>query len=120
MSFCAASCCICSHKVSCASDTSAFWPIAAALLLCRAAFSCFLRDRGRTTSKTLLSPMVHTIFGAALSAVAQWWSSNDSLPPKYSSVLHLFRSLMPHDTTMHITNVLGVAALAALLCLLAR
>src|SRR5260370_29533557 len=40
MSSCAVSCCICSPKVSCASVTSASWPIADVPSPCHFAFSC--------------------------------------------------------------------------------
>src|SRR5260370_41456949 len=109
MNSCAASCCICPLNASCASGPSASWPTAAALLPCRSAFSYSLRDQARRPNKTLPSPMVRTIFGAAPSAVAQWWSLNDSLPPKSSSVLHLSRSPLPHQTTIESTHVLGVS-----------
>src|SRR4029077_19738293 len=34
------------------------------------------------------------------------------LPPKSSSVLHLFQSRPPHETTIDTTNILGVSALS--------
>jgi hypothetical protein len=43
MSSCAASCCICSPKISCASVTSASWPIADVPPPCHFAFSCSAR-----------------------------------------------------------------------------
>src|ERR1035437_7380449 len=120
MSSCAASYCTCFPKASSASGTSAFWPIAAALLPCRSVFSYSLADQGRRRVKTLQLPMMRKIFGAVPSAVAPWWSLHDSLPPKSSSVLHLSRSPLPHDTTIDITSVLGVSALSVLLRLLAH
>src|SRR6267142_742058 len=116
----AASCCTCSQTGSCGFVISAFWPTVAAPLRCRSAFSYSLPDKGRKPAKTLQPLMVRKIFGAVPSAVAPWWSLNDSLPPKSSYVLHLFQSLLPHERTFHITNVLGVSAPPVLLCLLGQ
>src|SRR5271168_422958 len=120
MNSCAASYCTCSPKASCASATLASWPTGGAPIPCRSAFSCFLRGHGRRPTSTLQLPMVRKIFGAVRNVLAPWWSSNDSLPPRCNSVLHLFQSLLPHETTIHITNVLGVFALSVLLCVLAQ
>src|SRR6267143_4562333 len=120
MSSCADFSCTCSPRGSCVFATSASWPTADAPLRCRSAFSYSLRDQRRKPAKTLQPLMVRKIFGAVPSAVAPWWSLNDSLPPKSSYVLHLFQSLLPHERTFHITNVLGVSAPPVLLCLLGQ
>src|SRR6266481_9329571 len=116
MNSCAASCCTCSPKVSCAFATSASWPTAAAPCRCRSAFSYSLRDQGRRPARTLQPPMVRKIFGAVHNVLAPWWSSNDSLPPKSSSVLHLFQSRLPHETTLYHTKLLRASARSVSLC----
>src|SRR6267143_2170221 len=120
MSSCADFSCTCSPRGSCVFATSASWPTADAPLRYRSAFSYSLRRQRRRPAKTLQPPMVRKIFGAVLNVLAPWWSSNDSLPPKSSFVLHLFRSALPHENTIDITNVLGVSAPAVLLRLLGQ
>jgi len=114
MSSCADFSCICSPSGSCVFATSASWPTADAPLRYRSAFSYSLRHQRRRPVKTVQPPMVRKIFGAVLNVLAPWSSSNGSLPLKSSSVLHLFRSALPHENTIDITNVLGVSAPAAL------
>ena len=120
MNSCAASCCTCSPKASCASATSASWPTADAPCRCRSAFSYSPRGPRRTPAKALPPPMVRKILGAVRNVLAPWWSSNDSLPPKSNSALHLFRSRLPHETTIDSTSVSGVWAPTVLLRLLAQ
>ncbi len=60
--------------------------------------------------------MVRKIFGAVHNVLAPWWSSNDSLPPKSSSVLHLFQSRLPHETTLYHTKLLRASARSVSLC----
>ena len=120
MSSCADFSCICSPSGSCVFATSASWPTADAPLRYRSAFSYSLRYQRRRPVKTVQPPMVRKIFGAVLNVLAPWSSSNGSLPLKSSSVLHLFRSALPHENTIDITNVLGVSAPAALLHLLGQ
>jgi hypothetical protein len=60
MSSCAVSCCLCSRKVSCASETSASWPTANVPPPCHFAFSCSARHH----KPSKRSPeLVGTIFG---------------------------------------------------------
>src|SRR6266702_1169843 len=120
MNSCADFFCTCSPTGSCVFVILASWPTAAAPFPCRSAFGYSLRGQGRRPARTLQPPMVRKIFGAVLNVLAPWWSSNDSLPPKCSSVLHLFQSRLPHERTIDITNVLGVSAPAVLLRLLAQ
>ena len=80
MNSCAASCCTCSPKASCAFVISASWPTAAAPFRCHSAFSYSPPGQGRKPARVLQPPMVRKIFGVALTVLAPWWSSNDSLP----------------------------------------
>jgi Putative transposase len=57
------------------------------------------------------APPVRAIFRLAPCAMGRWKSSHDSRLPKTNSAPHLSRSRLPHETTIDITNVLGVSAL---------
>ena len=71
MSSCAASCCICFRKASCASETSASWPTADAPHACRFVFNCSERDQIHQPNQTPPPLMNPPIFGAAPSVMAQ-------------------------------------------------
>ena len=116
MNSCAASCCTCSPKVSCASGTSASWPIAGVPQPCHSVFSCSVQ-RHNHKPHSRLPPPVPTIFGFAPSAAGPWQPSRDSPLPRFSFVLHLSRSRWPHETTINITQSLRVSARAISLCL---
>ena len=101
MSSCAASCCICFPKVSCASETLASWPIASVPPLCHFAFNCLVQHHKPSKRSP---PPVPAIFGLAPSAVGRCWSSKDLRLLRSSCVLH--RPGMPsrHEQTVDITK----------------
>jgi hypothetical protein len=115
MSSCAASCCTCSPKVSCASGISASWPTANVPPPCQFAFTCSAQHQNHLPSKIFPTP-ARAIFGCAPSAAGRRRSSSDSLPPRSNSVLHLSRSRLLHETTINITKSLRVWARAISLC----
>ena len=117
MNSCAASCCICSPKDSCASGTSASWPIADVPPPCHFAFSCSARHHKPSKRSPQL---VRTIFGAVPSAVALCSLSKGCPPIKPNPVLHRHSILLPHETTIDITKLLRVAARFLSLCLLVQ
>src|SRR5437879_2485178 len=117
MSSCAASCCICSPKVSCASGTSASWPTANVPPPCHFASNCSARHR--KPSKRSLPP-VRVICGLAPSVVGRCWSSKDLLLLRSSFVLHRPRMPSPHETTIDITKPLRASDRCLSLCLLAQ
>src|SRR6267378_3220556 len=84
MSSYAASCCTCSRKVSCASETSASWPTASVPPPCHFAFICSAQHRKPSRRS---HPQVS--FGSAPNAVDQCWSSKGLRLLKSSVVLHL-------------------------------
>src|SRR6266849_6287679 len=116
MSSCAASCCTCSPKVSCASVTSASWPIVGVPRPCHSAFSYSAQHHNHKPSKRFPPPTL-AILGCAPSAAGRWSSSSDSLLPRSNSALHLSSSRLPHDTTSHLTKPLHASARAVSLCL---
>src|SRR5208337_3033206 len=118
MSFCAASCCTCSLKVSCASATSASWPTASVPPRCRSAFGCWAQHQNRTPNKTPPPPKTPATFGAAQSVADRWRSSKDLRLRKSNFVLH--RSPSPHETTINITKGSGALSRSLLLRLLAQ
>ena len=99
MSSCAASCCICSLMGSCASGTSASWPIANVPPTCHSVFSCSARLQLRRPNKTRRALATRAIFGSAPSVADRWWWSRGSPLPKSNFVLHLW-SPLPHETTL--------------------
>ena len=117
MSSCAASCCICSRKVSCASGTSASWPIADVPPPCHFAFSCSARHHKPSKRSP---PLVRTIFGAAPSAAALCSLSKGCPLIRSNPVLHRHWIPLPHETTIDITKLLRVAARFLSLCLLVQ
>ncbi len=109
MNSCAASCCTCSPKASCASATSASWPTADAPPSCRFAFNCSARHSNRKPNKRSPPPMTHGTFGAAPCVVDRWWSSRGT--PLRTSNFGLHRwSLLPHETTLSSSNPSRVSA----------
>src|SRR6266403_320423 len=97
MSSCAASCCTCSRKVSCASATSASWPTANGPLPCHFPSNC---SAGHRKPSNRPPPPVRAIFGLAPSVVGRWRSSRGSPLSRCNFVLHL-RAASPHETTLH-------------------
>src|SRR6266516_6835776 len=66
MSSCAASCCTCSPKVSCASGTSASWPTANVPPPCPFAFSCSAqhhKQKPQTLDMQILRDSAHQFYG---------------------------------------------------------
>src|SRR2546426_8939378 len=96
MSFCAASCCTCSPKVSCVSETSASWPTANVPPPCHFASNCSAWHRKPTKRSP---PPVRAIFGLAPSVVGRCWSSKDSPLLKSNFVLHRWSKLR-HEATL--------------------
>ena len=115
MNSCVTSYCMCFRKVSCASGISASWPIAGVPRPCHSVFSCSIQRLDHKPSRKLPQSLL-VISGFAPSAVARWRPSSGLLPPKSHSALHLFRSQLPHETTIHITKSLPVPARAISLC----
>src|SRR5437879_8710225 len=103
MSSCAASSCTCSQKVSCASGTSASWPIANVPPTCHFAFSCSAQLQLRRSNKTGRAPTTRAISGVAPSVVDRWWSSKGLRLQKSNFVLHRC-SLLPHETPLSNPN----------------
>jgi hypothetical protein len=100
MSSCAASCCICSPKVSCASATSASWPIAD-VQPCHFAFSCSVRHKQVRGN--------HRQFERCLALPQVWWAKGLRLR-RPSSVLHRPRVPSPHEASIHITKLCRASA----------
>src|SRR5260370_34675067 len=96
MSSCAASCCTCSRKVSCASATSASWPTANVPPPCHFASDC---STGHRKPSKRPPPPVRAIFGLAPSVVGRCWSSKDSPLLKSNFVLHRW-SRLRHEATL--------------------
>src|SRR5208283_353225 len=114
MSSCAASCCICFPKVSCASETSASWPIADVPPLCHFAFNCSVQHHKPSKRSP---PPVPAIFGLAPSAVVRCWSSKDLRLQRSNCVLHRpgCRSGMSRPSTSR--NLLRASARSLAFCL---
>jgi hypothetical protein len=115
MNSCAASCCTCFPKASCASATSVSWPTGDAPLSCRLVFNCSAHHRKSRSIKTSLA---RTISGAAPCVVDRWWSSKGSRLQKSNFVLH--RSPLPHETTFSNSNPSRVSACSVPLRLAAK
>src|ERR1700752_1647839 len=109
MNSCAASCCTCSPRASCASATSVSWPTADAPLCSRFAFNCSAPHKNRKPNRTSHPPMTRATFGAALNVVDRWSSSKDSRLQKSNFVLRHW-SPLPHETTLSNSNPLRVWA----------
>src|SRR5215469_542380 len=103
MSSCAASCCICFPKASCAFAISASWPTGDAPLCCRSVFDCSAQQKNREPNKTFHPPGTHMTCGAVPSVVDRWWSSSGSRLPRSNFALHRC-SLLPHETTLSSPN----------------
>jgi hypothetical protein len=114
MSSCAASCCTCSPKVSCASVTSAFWPTANVLPTCP--FASSYSARHRQPSKRPHPRMTQVLFGYAPYVVDRCGSSKGLPLRKSNFVLRRPGTPSPHDITTNITNRLALAADAVPLC----
>jgi len=98
-SSCAASCCICSPKASCASAISVSWPTGNVPLCCRFAFTCSAQLSNHQPNQMPHPLLPPRNFGAAPGVVDLWWSSKGSPPNKSYSVLH--HRLPPrHETTL--------------------
>src|SRR6267378_2100834 len=106
MNSCAASCCTCSPKASCASATSVFWPTGDAPPCCRFVFNCSAQHSNRRPTKT---PVARTTSGAAPCVVDRWWSSKGSPSQKSNFALHHW-SPLPHETTLSSSNLSHVLA----------
>jgi len=115
MNSCAASCCICSPKVSCAFETSVSSPTANVPPLCHFVFNCSVPHHMPSKRSP---PPVPAIFGLAPNAVLQWWSSKGLLQLKSNSVLPRLRMPLPHEITIYITKLLPASARYLSLCLL--
>ena len=103
-----ASCCTCFRMASCASGTSASWPIANVPPPCHFVFSCSARLQLHRPNKTRQAPATRAIFGSVPSVLDRWWSSRGSRLPRCNFVLHLWSP--PHETTLNITNTLRSSA----------
>src|SRR6266436_5119337 len=108
MNSCAASCCTCFPKVSCASGTSASSPTASAPHSYHFAFICSVQHRRQNKTFQVAKPQV--IFGSAQNAVDRCWSSKDSPLPKSNFVLLPPWSPRPHETTLYHNKSLRVSA----------
>src|SRR6266571_7397186 len=98
MSFCVASCYICSPRASFASATSASSPIGGTPPCCRYASLHWAQFHRRPSQK--LPPLRNrNLFGAAPTVADRWRSSNDLLLLNSNSVLHHVCSLRRHETT---------------------
>ena len=117
MSSCAASCCICSRKVSCASGTSAFWPIADVPQRCHFAFSCSARQH---KPRQRYPPQVRAMLGFAPNVAGRCLSSKGLQLRSSSSVLHRPGMPSPHETSIDISNLLRASARYLSLCLPVR
>jgi hypothetical protein len=107
MSSCAASCCICSPRVSCASVTSASWPIANVPPPCHFAFSCSAR---RHKPRQRCPAAVRAMLGFAPNVVGRCWSSKGLQLRRSNSVLRQLGARSPHETTTSITKSLRASA----------
>ena len=103
MNSCAASCCTCSPKASCASATSVSWPTGDAPLSCRFAFNYSELYTHRRPNQKPLLPMNRVHFGSVPNVAAAWWSSRDLPLPRSNSVLHPLSPESPHETTIPIS-----------------
>src|SRR5215470_1750758 len=117
MNSCAASCCICSPKVSCAFETSASSPTANGPPLCHFVFNCSVPHHMPSKRSP---PPVPAIFGLAPNAVVRWWSLKGLRQLKSSSVLPRLWMPLPHDIAIYITKLLPASARYLSLCLLAQ
>src|SRR5258708_12506038 len=112
MSSCAVSCCICSPKGSCASVTSASWPIADVPPPCHFAFSCSaLRHKPRQRHPSPAPVML----GFAPNVVDRCCSSKGLQLRNSSSVLRRPGSPSPHERRSPLQTFL-VLLLANSLC----
>jgi hypothetical protein len=111
MNSCAASCCTCFRKASCASGTSASWPIAGVPQPCHGVFACSAQHQHHKPSKRF-PPLRRAIFGCVPTVARRWWSSRDSPLSRSNFVPHPCRSPLPHDTTIDITKPLRAEARA--------
>src|SRR5258708_1046852 len=106
MSSCAASCCTCFRKASCAFATSDSSPTAPRS--CHFAFICSAQHSRQ--SKTYPAAKTRVIFGSAQNVVHRCRSSRGLLLSRSNSVLHLSWSLLPHESTLYSTKPLRVPA----------
>ena|SRR5208283_1301774 len=118
MSSYAASCYTCFPKASCASGTSASWPIGDAPRSCHFASSYSARHRQPSTRPH--PPMTQILFGSAPTVATRWWSSKDLRLPKSNFVLHQFWSRLPHETTLSSAKSLRASTRSRLLRLAAQ
>src|SRR5260370_41149840 len=116
MNSCAASCCTCFRKASCAFATSASSPTADAPRSCRFAFICSARRR--KPSIPYQPPMTRTIFDSVPSVVDRCGSSEVLLLPDPTSFSPPW-SLLPHETTLYHTKLLRASARSVSRCLAA-
>ena len=115
MSSCAASCCTCFRKVSCASATSDSSPTADVPRSYHFAFICSAQHRRQ--SKTYPAARTQVIVGSARNVADRCRSSRGLLLSRSNSVLHLPWSRLPHETTLYSTNPLRASARSVSLCL---
>src|SRR5712664_1774568 len=115
MSSCAASCCTCFRKDSCAFATSASWPTDDAPRSCHFFFICSAQHRRQ--SKTDQTPKTQVTFGSAQNVVDRCRSSRGLPLSRSNSVLHPPRSLLPHEATLDNTKFLCASARSVSLCL---
>src|ERR1700674_4208824 len=115
MNSCAASCCTCFPKVSCASGTLAPSPTAGAPRSYHFAFICSVQHR--TQNKTFQVAKPQVLCGYAQNAVGRWCSSKDSPLPKSNFVLLPPWSPRPHETTLDHNKSLRVSARSVSPCL---
>src|SRR6266404_67589 len=108
MSSCAASCCTCFRKVSCAFVTSDSSPTGDAPRSCH--FASISSAQRRRQSKTSQAAMTQVIFGAVQNAVDRCRSSKDSPLPKSNFVLLPPWSPRPHETTIYHKKSLRASA----------
>src|SRR4029077_18306689 len=105
MNSCVASCCTYFRKVSCASATSASWPIANVPPPCHFPSNC---SAGHRKPSKRPPPPVRAIFGLVPSVVGRWWSSKDSPLLKSNFVLHRW-SRLRHEATRSNSKVFSHA-----------
>jgi hypothetical protein len=117
MSSCVVFCCIYFPKVSCASETSASWPIEGVPRRCHFAFSCSARQH---KPRQRYPPQVRAMLGFAPNVAGRCWSSNGLQLRSSSSVLHRPGMPSPHETSIDISNLLRASARYLSLCLPVR
>src|SRR4030095_9729387 len=114
MSSCAASCCTCFRKVSCAFATSDSSPTAGALHSSHFAFICSAQHN--QPNKHYRPTMTRTICDSAQNVVDRCGSSKGLLLTRSNFVL-LPPSSLPHETTLYNANLLPASAPTVFLCL---